>query len=431
MAFNGNGVFNRLYSWVQDAINGIKIRADRMDNEMNGMATGLSTCITTDGQSTVLADLNMNGFKLTEVGAATVIDEYMTMQQIQEGAAVFGVNTGTAEALVMLTSPQMFQLVDGQQLRVRATGVNTDANVTIDMEESSSSGAHPITLAGGAPLPPGAISGPWHELELRYELANTRWVLLNPSTALPVLLAISLTNVNIAALAPTSTIDGVALAEGDLVLLNGQTVATQNGSYVIAAAAPAVRSNHSIVTGVTFSIKEGTYFAGSQWQLQPVGPIIIATTPIAFAPINSKIELTVSLSAANLNLTGATQITPYDTVEVDSANWWAALRYTPKLAGRYLVTHCNYIADEAVLAVGSTAVGNSITLNGVAVAVTRTQALSAKASGVVRFSSIVSREIVMNGTTDYIQSVDASDDSDPRYTGGVTQNYMQIRYIGP
>lgn len=65
MAFNGNGVFNRLYNWVQDAASGINIRADRMDQEMDGFATGLSTCLTKDGQSSMEANLRMGGFAIT------------------------------------------------------------------------------------------------------------------------------------------------------------------------------------------------------------------------------------------------------------------------------------------------------------------------------------------------------------------------------
>ena len=57
MAFNGSGVFVRLYNWVNDAAANIKIRADRMDNEMDGFATGLSSCITKDGQTTITANL--------------------------------------------------------------------------------------------------------------------------------------------------------------------------------------------------------------------------------------------------------------------------------------------------------------------------------------------------------------------------------------
>ncbi len=54
MAFSG-GTFSRLYSWASDQANGIKIRADRMDAEMDGMATGLSTCLLKDGTQTATA----------------------------------------------------------------------------------------------------------------------------------------------------------------------------------------------------------------------------------------------------------------------------------------------------------------------------------------------------------------------------------------
>ncbi|OSM06981.1 hypothetical protein [Magnetofaba australis] len=52
MAFNGSGLFNRLYSWTQDAANNVKISASRMDAEMDGFATGLTSCITKNGEST-------------------------------------------------------------------------------------------------------------------------------------------------------------------------------------------------------------------------------------------------------------------------------------------------------------------------------------------------------------------------------------------
>lgn len=67
MAFNGNGVFNRLYNWVTDAANGINIRSDRMDAEMDGFAAGLSACLTRDGQAPMTANLKMGGFAITNL----------------------------------------------------------------------------------------------------------------------------------------------------------------------------------------------------------------------------------------------------------------------------------------------------------------------------------------------------------------------------
>lgn len=57
MAFNGNGVFNRLYSWVADRNANIKIQAARTDAEFDGIADGLSQCITRDGQTTTTATI--------------------------------------------------------------------------------------------------------------------------------------------------------------------------------------------------------------------------------------------------------------------------------------------------------------------------------------------------------------------------------------
>lgn len=43
MPFNASGIFERLYSWVADRDNGVKIRADRMDQEMDGFKDAINT----------------------------------------------------------------------------------------------------------------------------------------------------------------------------------------------------------------------------------------------------------------------------------------------------------------------------------------------------------------------------------------------------
>lgn len=68
MPFNGSGQFNRLYSWVTDNANGINIDATRSDNELNGMATALSDCVTRDGQSPFTANIPAGGFKIINHG---------------------------------------------------------------------------------------------------------------------------------------------------------------------------------------------------------------------------------------------------------------------------------------------------------------------------------------------------------------------------
>jgi microcystin-dependent protein len=55
VAFNGSGTFNRVHNWVTDKSNVVPVTASRMDAEMDGMATGLTTAICRDGQSTTTA----------------------------------------------------------------------------------------------------------------------------------------------------------------------------------------------------------------------------------------------------------------------------------------------------------------------------------------------------------------------------------------
>jgi hypothetical protein len=71
LPYNGSGVFARVYSWVTDAANGVNVSSSRTDTDSNDIATGLSNCITKDGQQTVTANIPLAGFKLTGIGLGT------------------------------------------------------------------------------------------------------------------------------------------------------------------------------------------------------------------------------------------------------------------------------------------------------------------------------------------------------------------------
>ena len=67
MAFDGAGTFLRLYSWVVDATNSVKIRADRHDDEDNNFAAGLSNCITKDGQTSITQNIPFNSRRIVSL----------------------------------------------------------------------------------------------------------------------------------------------------------------------------------------------------------------------------------------------------------------------------------------------------------------------------------------------------------------------------
>ncbi|MGN6124861.1 MAG: hypothetical protein ACTHOJ_18095, partial [Sphingomonas oligoaromativorans] len=83
--FNGAGQFNRLYNWQSDAANGLDILAPRMDAEFDGIAAGLSNCITRDGQSPPTAAINWGGQNLLNVGTLTVATLNITGNEAVSG----------------------------------------------------------------------------------------------------------------------------------------------------------------------------------------------------------------------------------------------------------------------------------------------------------------------------------------------------------
>jgi hypothetical protein len=99
MAFNGSGTFNRVHSWATDKAAATKITASRMDAEDDGFATGLSTCIAKDGQTTITANLPMNSKKLTGLAAGTTAGDSVRYEQAVTAVAITG---GTITGLTSL-----------------------------------------------------------------------------------------------------------------------------------------------------------------------------------------------------------------------------------------------------------------------------------------------------------------------------------------
>ena len=89
MAFNGTGTFNRIYSWVTDQANGILVRADRMDTDTNDIASGLSNCMTRDGQSPPTAPIPMGSQKLTGLANGVAATDAVNYGQVFGAGGTF------------------------------------------------------------------------------------------------------------------------------------------------------------------------------------------------------------------------------------------------------------------------------------------------------------------------------------------------------
>jgi hypothetical protein len=95
--------------------------------------------------------------------------------------------------------------------------------------------------------------------------------------AMPSVRAASTGNV---ALTGTQTIDGVALAAGDRVLLKNQTTATENGAWVVAAGAW-TRATDNVSSASFWFVEEGTSNSDTQWMVSTNGAITLGTTALS------------------------------------------------------------------------------------------------------------------------------------------------------
>jgi microcystin-dependent protein len=185
MPWNGSGTFNRIMSWIADASAGIDITASRFDTDTNDITSnGFANCLTRDGQGSATGNLPMNGFRHTGVGNGVARSDYVSMGQVQDAVALnWSVAGGSADALTVAYTPALTLLVDGQLCFVRGSAT---ANITTAPTLQVNGGAiHPITKDGGLPLAVGDLAGVGVEYILRYNLANTRWDMLNPTQPNP------------------------------------------------------------------------------------------------------------------------------------------------------------------------------------------------------------------------------------------------------
>lgn len=293
MAFNGSGVFVRLYNWVNDAASNIKIRADRMDNEMDGFATGLSTTITKNGQTTITANLPMATFRHTGVGDAVNRTDYTSAGQTQDGKLNWVAAGGTADAITAAYTIPITTLVDGQLCFVRAGAANATATPTF---APSGLPAHTITKNGAQALAAGDIFGAGHELELRYKLASTIWELMNPA----VVPAVNITG-NAATATKLATARTIAIT-GDLAY----TSPSFDGSANVTAAGTlaTVNSNVGSFTNATLTVNgKGLITAASSGT---AGLTLGTATAFNSAATYAITSLPAGITEININFQGVT-----------------------------------------------------------------------------------------------------------------------------
>ena len=88
MSFNGSGTFN--LATGNPVVTGTTISSTWANNTLSDIATGLSNCITRDGQSPATANIPMGTHKLTGLSAGTTAGDSARYEQVTSAVAITG-----------------------------------------------------------------------------------------------------------------------------------------------------------------------------------------------------------------------------------------------------------------------------------------------------------------------------------------------------
>lgn len=86
MPFNGSGTFTLQYNWETEKLTP-PIATSKLDTQDQDIATGLSNCMTLDGQSQPTQNLPMNGKRLVNLGDPASAQDAVTLAAMQAYAA--------------------------------------------------------------------------------------------------------------------------------------------------------------------------------------------------------------------------------------------------------------------------------------------------------------------------------------------------------
>lgn len=173
MSYNGSGTFN-INSAGQPVVSGTVISSTAFNALTSDLATGLTTALTKDGQTTPTANITLGGYKITNLAAGTAAADAVRFSQLQGGSTSTYITAAGADTITGTVTPTLTAYTTGQQFSFVAAGTNTTA-VTLNIDGV---GAKAVTRAGTTALAAGDILTGQVVL---VEYDGTRFQLLNPN----------------------------------------------------------------------------------------------------------------------------------------------------------------------------------------------------------------------------------------------------------
>ena len=172
MSFNGSGVF-QINTAGQPVVSGTVISSTAFNALTADLATGLSTCVTKDGQTTPTANLPMANYKFTGLGAGTDAGDSATLGQVQSTVVKLIASVSGTDTITGSLTPALTAYAAGQMFYFVAAGDNTGA-VTLNI---NSLGAKNVTKNGSTALAAAEIKS-GQTVAVIYD--GTRFQMVNP-----------------------------------------------------------------------------------------------------------------------------------------------------------------------------------------------------------------------------------------------------------
>lgn len=84
MPFDTTGNFSRVHNWEDDRLNDIDIVSDRHDEEDDNFAEGLTNCVCKDGRSIMSGNLNLGGYRISNLANAAASSDAVNKNQMEQ-----------------------------------------------------------------------------------------------------------------------------------------------------------------------------------------------------------------------------------------------------------------------------------------------------------------------------------------------------------
>jgi len=153
MSFNGSGTFV-INTAGQPVVSGTVISSTAFNALTADLATGLSTCLTKDGQTTPTTNIPMGSNRITGLGSGVDATDAATLAQVQTSAVKLIGSISGADTITGALTPALTAYAAGQMFYFVAAGANTGA-VTLNI---NSLGAKAVTRDGSTALAAGDIN---------------------------------------------------------------------------------------------------------------------------------------------------------------------------------------------------------------------------------------------------------------------------------